>query len=165
MRTLQLAACRDVTRPLYKTAFVATIWRTLRKKESLEYNMIPNSARKVSRRILGKKRSLECGMAPGSAWCGWGDSNPYDRSHWILNPGRLPIPPHPHTKPYFILNAVGLQEVMQKCITSKKIRNFYGEKRLGYQKTLILLKGILWLGETTIHPDFWQRIRKYSRKG
>lgn len=29
-------------------------------------------------------------------WCGWPGSNRHSSRNWILNPARLPIPPHPH---------------------------------------------------------------------
>jgi site-specific DNA recombinase len=32
----------------------------------------------------------------GREWCGWPGSNRHSSRNWILNPARLPIPPHPH---------------------------------------------------------------------
>ncbi len=34
----------------------------------------------------------------GREWCGWPGSNRHSSRNWILNPARLPIPPHPHRR-------------------------------------------------------------------
>jgi hypothetical protein len=42
------------------------------------------------------KAQAENPARPSFILCERGDSNPHDRSHWILSPARLPIPPLSH---------------------------------------------------------------------
>lgn len=49
--------------------------------------------------MTGKIQAFLASEEMKTKWCGWSESNRHSFRNRILNPARLPVPPHPHQLP------------------------------------------------------------------